>query len=302
MGLNLDLQIGTSFLWQLQILNPDDSVPTGQFLSTDVVTAALWQGASDAAIWTKTSSSSADVGWISATNAQFFITLHPADTSNLSPGVYYVEATATRGSDSAALLPKGTTLTLTAAPGTTTPRASYITVADVRRIAPWIDDQSGTALIGAESGFVEQLADSRDWLDENVLRNYRGGNVTLLGFHGMALDSWFTGGTRRTSLRNPFILNLLKQGPATASPANGGLIVTTRTKDVCAYYALHRICEGMITRGNQYPALSARALHKAHQLLTSYTAEISVAGSVDYAGSLIANLPINFSSTNTLYA
>ena len=63
------------------------------------------------------------------------------------------------------------------------------------------------------------------WLDENILRNYRGGNVELLGYHGLALDSWYTGGTRRTSLRNMFILDLLQ---------NNGLIVTQRTKDICA--------------------------------------------------------------------
>jgi hypothetical protein len=295
-GLNLDLRIGTSHTWQLQALNPDDSVPSGVFEDADVLSAAVWQGAADAPLIRLA------IAWISSANAQFAISFAPGDTANLASGVYYVEAQATRGTDVADLLPRGTTLTLADTPGTATIRPAYTTLQDLRRIAPWIDDQSGPALLGAESGFVEQLADARDWLDECILRNYRGGNVTLLGFHGMALDSWFTGGTRRTSLRNPFVLNLLKQGPATASPPNGGLIVTSRTKDIVSYYALHRITEGMITRGTQYAALSARALHKAHQLLSSYTAEISVNGAVDYAGSLIANIPVQFSSTNTVRA
>ncbi len=296
MGLNFDIQIGTSRAIQVQCLNPDDSIPTGQFLDSDVLRAVLWRGAADAPVLTMTG---ADCAWISSANAQFTIVLHAADTALLTRGVYYLEATATRGSDVAALLPAGTTVTLTDTPGADAVRPTYIDVRDIRRIASWIDDVQAP---GNETGFLEQCADARDWLDENILRNYRGGNVTLLGLHGMALDAWFTGGTRRTSLRNPFILNLLKQGPATITPPNGGLIVTARCRDVQAYYALHRITEGMITKGTQYAALSARSLHKAHALLCAYTAELSVGGAIDYAGSLIANIPINFSSTNTLWA
>jgi hypothetical protein len=293
MGLNLDLRIGTSRAWELQVLNPDDSVPTGQFLSTDVLTASVWQGRSTAPVISKSGTA---VAWLNATDAQFVIYFYPADTANLPAGVYYVDATATRGSNNADLLPKGTTLTLLATPGNTPLRPTYITVLDIQRIAPWVADVQAP---GSETGFLDQCADSRDWLDENVLRNYRGGNVELLGYHGLALDSWYTGGTRRTSLRNPWILSLLQTGPASAGVA--GLIVTTRTKDICAYYALHRICEGMVMRGSQYPALSARALHKAQQLLACYTAELSVAGDLDTFGNVLANIPINFSSTNTLY-
>jgi hypothetical protein len=283
---------------QLQCLNPDDSIPTGQFLSTDGLTAELWQGAADAPLLVKSSGSTADIAWISATNAQWSLALHPADTSSLAPGVYYLEAVATRGSDSAALLPKGTTLTLTAAPGTTAVRPTYIDVTDLRRLAGWIDDFSAP---DSETGFLEQCADARAWLDENIIRNYRGGNVELLGMHGLALDAWYTGGARRSSLRNPWIVNLLGQGPAVAN-RNGGLIVTPRTRDICAFYALHRICAGIITRGTQYAALAARMEAQAQRLLSCYTAEISVAGAVDYWGNLLAQIPVNFSSTNVLWA
>lgn len=294
MGLNLDLRLGTSRAWQLQVLNPDDSIPTGQFLSTDALTAAVWQGRSTAPVITK---SAPDIAWISASNAQFAINFYPADTVSLPAGVYYVEAQATRSGQSADLLPKGTTLTLLATPGNTALRPTYIALGDIQKIAPWIDDVQAP---GSETGFLDQCADAREWLDENILRNYRGGNVELLGYHGLALDSWYTGGTRRTSLRNPWLLWLLQQGPAAANVP--GLIVTGRTRDVCAYYALHRICEGMILRGTQYPALSARAYHRAGQLLVSYTAELSVNGALDVFGNLIANVPINFSSVNTLYS
>lgn len=296
MGLDFRLQLGTSRQLQIQCLNPDDSVPTGQFLSTDVVSASIWQGSQLAPLLTKSSASGADVGWISATNAQWYLTLHPADTSAWSPGVYYLEATAARGSDTAALLPDGTTLTLTSAPGTAALRPTYIAASDLRRLAPWID---GVQAPGSETGFADQLADSRAWLDENILRNYPGGYVSLLGEHGVALAAWSTSGAQRSSIRNPWILQLLAQGPAVAG-VNGGLIVTQRTKDLCAYYALHRICDGMLTKGNQYAALSARYRMDAYQLLTCYTAELSVAGAVDQWGTLLAQIPVNFGSARPL--
>jgi hypothetical protein len=71
------------------------------------------------------------------------------------------------------------------------------------------------------TGFDDQLADSRDWLDEMTLRNYRGGNVSLLGYHGFALDAWHTGGGRRTSLTNRWLF---------AALAANQLLVTPRVK------------------------------------------------------------------------
>lgn len=287
MSLNLDLQIGTSFDWQLGALNPDESVPTGQFLSSDTLVSYLWQGSTDIKVATLTAT------WLNATDAEFQISFDNSTTASLAQGQYYVYCTATRGSRSASLVPYGTTVTLKPAPGTTAGRPTYITAFHLRKIAPWIDQVQAS---GSETGFLEQCADARDWLDENILRNYRGGNVELLGYHGLALDSWFTGGARRSSLRNPFILGLLQQN---------GLIVTTRTTDICAYYALSRICESLIIKSGQaaqYLGLAARYKSEAMRTLTTYTAELNIAGSVDYNGNLLANIPINFSSTNTLWA
>lgn len=293
MGLNLDLRLGTSRAWQLQVLNPDDSVPTGQFLSSDVLAAAVWQGSALAPVVSK---SMPDIAWIDATNAKFVINWYPADTAGLPAGVYYVEAQATRGSNVADLLPEGSTLTLTDTPGIAAVRPTYITGDDLRRLAPWIFDVQAP---GSETAFADQCADSRDWLEENVLRNYPGGYVSLLGEHGAALAAWSAGGSQRSSLRNPWILQLLRQGPAVAN-VRGGLIVTTRTKDICAYYAIARICDGMLTKGSQYAALAARFRSQCYQLLVSYTAELSVNGAVDQWGQLLAQIPINFGTARTI--
>ena len=287
MPLNQDIEQGTSFDWQLQVLNPDDSIPTGQFLSSDTLSAKLWQGNSDTALLTYVPT------WISATNAQYQISFQNADTASLLVGVYYVMATATRAGRSASLMPKYSTVTITSAPGSSAALPTYITVQDVRSIAGWIDQLVSPT---KETGFLNQCARARSWLDECILRNYRGGNVELLGYHGLALDSWYTGGSRRTSLRNMFIYDLLQ---------NDGLIVTQRIKDINAYYALSLICEDVIMSSGKpqlYLAMAARARAEAERLLTCTTAELTVGTATDANGNPIANIPINFSTTNTLMA
>ncbi len=257
------------------------NVSTGVFLSTDTLTATVWAGDNETALLTPAAT------WISAANGQLQVSFQNADSAGLAKGQYYLQAYASRAGTptrTTALLPRGTSLEILAASGTAVPRPSYISIADVRKIAPWIDDLQ---VPDNRMGFDDQLADARDWLDEVVLRNYRGGNVSLLGYHGFALDAWYTGGGRRTSLTNRWLKAVLQSNQ---------LLVTPRIKNVCAYYALSRICESMITKSGQYVALASRFRFEAESLLASTTVEIDVNG--DGYG----EVPVNMSSTNTLWA
>ena len=74
------------------------------------------------------------------------------------------------------------------------------------------------------------------------------------------------------------------------------LLVTPRVKQLLAYFALSKICESMITKSGQYVALASRFRFEAESLLASTTVEIDVNG--DGWG----EVPINFTSTNTLWA
>jgi hypothetical protein len=283
MGIALELTQGTARDFPFQITNPDGTAAS-QFLNTDTLTASVWAGANEAALLTPAAT------WLNA-NApagQILISFQNTDSASLAIGEYYLQAYATRAGTPArttALLPRGSSLTILAAPGATfTARPTYITIAQVRRIAPWIDDLQ---VPDSNMGFDDQLADSRDWLDEMTLRNYRGGNVSLLGYHGFALDAWYTGGGRRTSLTNRWLFTALQENQ---------LLVTPRIINVCSYYALSRICENMITKGAQYAMLAARFRLEAESLLASTTVEI------DVNGDGFGEVPINFSSTNTLWA
>lgn len=255
---------------------------SGCFLATDILAASVWAGGNETSILAPICT------WFSAPNAQFQIAFQNADSLGMSIGQYYLQAFATRAGPpprTTALLPRGTSLEVLAAPGLTfTPRPTYIVLQDVVKIAPWISDLQ---VPDYNTGFDDQLADAREWLDEMVLRNYRGGNVSLLGYHGFALDAWYTGGGRRTSLTNRWLF---------AEIQSNHLIVTPRVKQVCAYYALSRICETMITKSGSYIALSSRFRFEAESLLVSTTVEIDV--NADGFG----EVPVNFSSTNTLWA
>jgi hypothetical protein len=282
MAISLELVQGTARDFPFQVTNPDGTTPTGIFVGTDVLTAKVWAGSNETPLLTPAAS------WISATNATYQVTLQNTDSASLAYGIYYLQAYATRVvlgvTRTTALLPRGTSLEIIAAPMAAVPRPTYIGIADLRKIAPWIDDLQ---VPDSHEGFDDPCADSRDWLDEMILRNYRGGNVSLLGYHGFALDAWYTGGGRRTSLTNRWLF---------ASLAANQLLVTPRVKNVCAYYALSRICEAMITKGGTYAMLAARFRLEAESLLTSTTVEIDVNG--DGYG----EVPVNFSSSNTLWA
>lgn len=280
MGLFFELVQGTARDFPFQIQNPDGTIPTGIFLSTDTLASNQWAGSNETPLLAPATT------WISATNAQVQVSFQNADTASLPFGQYYLQSYAIRlATRTTALLPRGTSLEILAAPGTSfTARPTYISLIDVRKIAPWISDLQ---VPDDNTGFDDQLADSRDWLDEMTLRNYRGGNVSLLGYHGFALDAWYTGGGRRTSLTNRWLF---------AALAANQLLVTPRVKQVCAYYALSRICESMITKSGQYVALASRFRFEAESPLASTTVEI------DLNGDGFGEVPINFSSMNTLWA
>lgn len=283
MPLSLELVQGTSRDFPLQVNNPDGT-PATIFLNTDTLTSSVWAGANETPLLTPATT------WLNnnAPAGQIQVSFQNADSASLAFGIYFIQSFATRAGSpnrTTALLPRGSTIEILAATGATfTARPTYISITDIRTIAPWIED---IQVPDSHTGFDEQCADARDWLDELVLRNYRGGNVSLLGYHGFALDAWYTGGGRRTSLANRWLKQVL---------AANQLLVTPRVKQVCAYYALSRICESMITKGAQYISLAARFRFEAESLLSSTTVEI------DVNGDGFGEVPINFSSTNTLWA
>jgi hypothetical protein len=272
------LEAGTSADFVFQVMLADGTEAIGVFLGTDTLTGKVWPGGDHPTTFAPT------VTWFDADAGKPKITFNNADTATVTPGLYSLQAYAERAGRTTRLLPEGSTLEILPTAGVGPIRPSYIDVDDLKAVAGWIVDLQSP---DSHTSFDEQCADARDWVDELVLRNYRGGHVSLLGMHGLALDSWFTGGSRRTSLGNRAIKDWLTQNK---------LLVTPRVKQICAYYAIHRICEGMLSRGNQYLGLSAKFRFEAETLLASTTFELDVNG--DGYG----EIPINMSAANTLWS
>ena len=112
MAIALELAQGTARDFPFQVTNPDGTVPTGIFLATDALTASVWAGSNEVPLLTPTAA------WISATNAQYQVTLQDTDSGSLGYGIYYLQAYATRAgtpSRTTALLPRGTSLEIIAA-------------------------------------------------------------------------------------------------------------------------------------------------------------------------------------------
>jgi len=256
--------------------------PEGAAVSEDLTTAAaptavIWPGGDRPAIVNPSAS------WVSAAAKTFKVSLVDADTLAVPPATYYLQAWAVLSGRTLSLLPEGTTLEVLPTPGAVAKRPSYITMADVRAIAPWIDDLQ---VPDSHAGFDRQLSDSRDWLDELIVSNYSGSGGEVLGGHGVAWNAWYGGGT-----------NLLPDQWIKDELAASHLLVTPRIKDICSYYAIYRICETMITRtGGPYLAIGARAQGKAESLLVSTIAEIDTNG--DGRG----DIPVSFASTNVRWA
>ena len=133
MAIALELAQGTARDFPFQVTNPDGTVPTGIFLATDALTASVWAGSNEVPLLTPTAA------WISATNAQYQVTLQDTDSGSLGYGIYYLQAYATRAgtpSRTTALLPRGTSLEIIAAAISGTPRPTYISIIDLRKIRP----------------------------------------------------------------------------------------------------------------------------------------------------------------------
>lgn len=251
-----------------------DAIP---YEGTEPLSLEVWVGNDQAPLLT--------IGgtWVTPASGLWSVTLSAAQTRGLDVGQYRLlgQVTDVAGPHDC----YEALLVITAAPGSASARPTYIDDDDLRKIDPTVDEQLDPD--HGVTGFADQCADARDWLDECLLRNYRGGNISLLGYHGLALDAWYTGGVRRTSLTNIWLRDQLKANT---------LIVTPRIRRLCALYALYLVYRGARSRGKEYQALAAGYLHEAHALMTCTTAELNLNGD-----GTTPCLPINLSTTNTLY-
>lgn len=246
------------------------------FAGTEALTGTVWTGGSLAPLFQLTPT------WATPGGGVVNVTIPGSNTNGMEPGTYRVILTVVV--NGVAVDGYECALEITYAPGSAPTRPTYITVEDLRGVAKWIDQIQN--LPDGQAGFADVCADARDWMDQNILRNCRGTGINVLGWHQVALDSWFNGGARRSSLDNLYIRQML---------ALNTLMLTPPIRKAMAYYACAQICEGMIGLGKEWAGRHAYYQQKAAQVLTCTVAQLDV----NFDGN--PEIPINFSNANTLY-
>lgn len=254
----------------------DDTGTPITFAGTETLSGTVWAGGSLAPLFTLAPT------WATPAGGVINVPVPGASTASLDPGTYRLIVTVVL--NGAACDAYEAALQITYAPGGTATRPTYITAEDLRGAAKWIDQLQD--LDDGQEGFQDACADARDWMDQMILRNYRGGAITLLGMHGVALDAWYTGGPWRSSLDNIYIKQQL---------ALNTLMLTTPIKKSMVYYALSCICESMVSLGAEWGKRQAYYQQKAFQTLAGTVAQL------DINGDGLPEIPIAFSSANTIF-
>lgn len=243
----------------------DGTTPVTGFLSSDVLTARVWIGEDQPILF------SPSVAWIDASIAKFQLFLSAGNTATLTPGTYYVQILATRGSSVIKLFDES--ILITPAPGTATALTSYCTYRDMQRFAPWVSRlQSQSDL----AGFAQERQDARNWFDDLLQRHFRGGS-------GLSPDLYFIPGIA-------FMGGMGGYGGGYLVPYRPGirskqlqdwldadrLDVTSEVIKANAAYAIAQVAKAQIVPGNDkssayssfYAHFEAMAEHTA-QLITA---------------------------------
>jgi len=279
---------GSSGDWVLQIINRDGSKPTaGQFLSTDTITSAWWQGQNYAALFAPT------VSWFSADNGQVNFNVSNSQCATLEQsGEYLFNVTVARDGVSSVVFEGA--ITILPAPGTgpsttsywgTTTVVPYCKYADVLAVAPWVARVQSTDF--DQEGFLTQRLQTRQWYDQVLLNNYRGAFVGLFETHSTMAFAFGYAGWRRSLGPSPSLITYL---------ANNYLLVKPYVVNANAHWAASLIGLNQIGRDNSLVSYGAFHRDQAERFAIASTAE------VDLNNDGVGELFINVGTTNTLFS
>jgi hypothetical protein len=276
LGAILEQALGSDRSYRLTLFDSDGNLVTG--LPADApLAAALWRGGDQAPVVAPA------VQWIDPTQGTVLLVVSAADTAGLAVGTYRLRVTV--AADGQTLVVFDGALRLTAAPGAAPPPPVYCGYEDLKLYAPWLDTLHDAAQ--EQTGFAGERARARQWLDDLILRQYRGGGGGVLGNGpGGGGGLW---GARRSPGYSPFLVQQLQQDH---------LIVRPAVVEAVAQYALGLICQAQLGRGgwNDYARLASTFAAAAHNAALCLTAEI------DTNDDGLAEVVIPLGTTNTFWA
>lgn len=241
----------------------------GVFDGTESLRVRIWPGEDSpvaitlAAIWDPALAGNP----ASVVSPRVKLTVPTSALAGIDPGTYPIEGTVNPGTDDVPLLPPGSTITFTDAPGTAAATRVYCSAQDLRDACPWID---AVRLPSDLAGFLDAREAASLWFEDLLHRHARGPGS--LGAE-MGLR-WY----RRTGARNWWLQERLDAG---------NLLVRPEIKRACALHAVGVVLTSRIGAMNDtsYQVLGARYLGMADDLACTITAELDVNadGRGDYA-------------------
>jgi hypothetical protein len=147
--------------------------------------------------------------------------------------------------------------------------------------APWLQDLADQ--LTDLAGFANARGAARDWLDNLIIRSYRGGGASAVGHAGYWMNTW---ANRGSLLPSQYLIGLL-------NPPTNGLIVRPKTKRIVAFYAISEVCRGQTE--DKFQKLASFYMRRAHSEAAGYFAE------VDTNADGIGEICVPLIYTNTRY-
>lgn len=273
-GPELEATIGEDASFLVALYDSDGLAVAG-LTGSEPLAGSVWTGEDEAASFAPACT------WYDAANAVAKVAVAGSQTSALSAGLYALLVRITTGSGTSDAI-RGT-LRLRPSPGTATPRPVYSTFQRMLNRAAWLGrlQQTDAGL----TGFAEQRADAREWLDDLILRHFRSGN---LGASAYPCTAQWGAGFQRTGQTNPYLKGLL---------AANKLIVTPKVEEAVTLYAIGLAARAQVGQDpkSEYPALARQFLAWARSKALCLTAEI------DSNGDGVGEMTIELGTADTLY-
>lgn len=253
------------------------------FASGDTITALVYGGQAQGSLFAPAAAWTGGTGY--ATGA-FTVSPTSAQTAGLDPlGDYTLHGIWTSADLTRTAVVRRAQLLVYPAPGTQAQTITpYCKYQDMLDIADWVSMLQEND-VDTEGFYVQRLR-AREWMDWNILNNYRGAYVGLYEEHSVMAFQFGYAGWRRSLGPSPTLLTYLQ---------SNFLIVRPQIIRACAHYACSLIALKQVGVNNQYANWGAYHRDMASRTLAGTTAEI------DVDGDGIGEQFINLGSVNVLF-
>lgn len=247
----------------LVLAGPGGSSLAGLFDGSETFAAKIWAGDDQATGATLSAAWQAGQDFATAPTLVVVLTVARAAIEALPPGRYYLQVILGPGVHDVHVVPPGTTIELTAAPGSGEAVPVYVSRQELLDECPWIEQVQG---IEDQAGFAEQRGKAREWTDAAIQAAYRG---------GIGGDDWQDlvwgpgqGGT------NPWLQARLDADALVLTTPHGKRIRTAN-----AQYAIARVLRHQVgaREKTSYQALAQEFARLAERTLRGAVAEILAA-------------------------